>query len=142
MESEALTLEIAQELAATSVAALKPGDVLAVRMPLSMNARELHQAALYGQKIEAETGVKVAFIPGDEFAHVTINITVNMAGATPDKLAGEIRREIAEQARTARGDALLRLARGLALGKSREGPARNGRRVLIRDRPPRASLIA
>lgn len=58
-----VTPEIARQLAQDSVAALKPGDVLAVRVTPT-NARELHHLALYGQRIEADTGVKVAFIPG------------------------------------------------------------------------------
>ncbi len=40
--------------------------------------------------MERETGVKVAFIPGEEFAATTVNVTVNFPGEPAD-LAGEIR---------------------------------------------------
>lgn len=100
MEAEALTPEIAQELAATRAAALKPGDVLAVRVPLSLTAAHMNHLRSYGDRVEAETGVKVAFIPGEEFAHVTLNVTVN--GADTAAIAEAVRREIAAQARAAR----------------------------------------
>lgn len=96
MQAEALTPEIARELAATAVAALKPGDVLAVRVPLSVTADRMNHLRDYGDRVEAETGVKVAFIPGEEFSHVTLNVTVN--GADPKAIVEAARREIADQA--------------------------------------------
>jgi len=101
-EPDGLTPEIARELAGSCLAALKPGDVLAVRMPLGANRAELHQAALYGQRIEADTGVKVAFIPGEEFAHVTLNVTVNVTAPALERIAEAVQREIARQVRAAR----------------------------------------
>jgi hypothetical protein len=101
MEPESLTPEIARRLAQDSVAALKPGDVLAVRVAPT-NARELHHLALYGQKIEADTGVKVAFIPGEEFAHTVLNVTVNVTAETPEQIAEAVRAEIGRQVRAAR----------------------------------------
>jgi hypothetical protein len=77
---------------------LKPGDVLAVRLPLSMNQAELRRARDYGHAVERETGIKVVFIPGEEFAHTTVNVTVNVAGTADvaaevhKVLAGEMRR--------------------------------------------------
>jgi hypothetical protein len=75
------------------VAVVKPGEVLAVRLPTDIDSRQVRGAREYGQQIERETGVKVAFIPGEEFAHVTVNIHVN--GVTgSEELAAEIRRQM------------------------------------------------
>ena len=73
--------------------ALRPGDVLAVRLPLSMNRAEVAHAHGYGQAVERETGLRVAFVPGEEFAHSTVNVTVNFTG-DPADLAREIREAI------------------------------------------------
>jgi acetylornithine deacetylase/succinyl-diaminopimelate desuccinylase-like protein len=102
MGPESLTPEIARQLAQGSVAALKPGDVLAVRVRPGTNGAEMHHLRLRAEKIEAETGVKVAFIPGEEFAHVTLNVTVNVTAATPEQIAEAVRREIDRQVRAAR----------------------------------------
>jgi hypothetical protein len=75
--------------------ALRPGDVLAVRLPLSMNQAEVARSRDYGQAIERETGIKVAFIPGEEFSHTTVNVTVNYAG-DPADLAAQIRKVMAD----------------------------------------------
>jgi hypothetical protein len=77
--------------------ALKPGDVLAVRLPLSFNRAELKYARDYGHAVERETGVKVAFIPGEEFAATTVNITVTGSAVDKDALAAEIRKVMAEE---------------------------------------------
>lgn len=102
MEADELTPEIARELAAASVAALKPGDVLAVRVPYPIRADEMRRLLDYAGKVEADTGVKVAFIPGVEFSHVTLNVTVNVSGADPQLIAEAVRREIAAQVRAVR----------------------------------------
>jgi hypothetical protein len=54
-----------------SVTVVKPGEVLAVRVPLSFSRGDLDQARAYGRTVEQETGVKVAFLPGEEFAVAT-----------------------------------------------------------------------
>jgi hypothetical protein len=76
--------------------ALRPGDVLAVRVPLGMNGADMARARDYGHAIERETGVKVAFIPGEEFAATTVHVTVNFTG-DPADLAGKIRETIAAE---------------------------------------------
>jgi hypothetical protein len=77
--------------------ALKPGDVLAVRLPMGFNASDMARARDYGHAVERETGIKVAFIPGEEFAATTVNITVNGLAGDQAALAGEIRKVIAEE---------------------------------------------
>jgi hypothetical protein len=77
--------------------ALRPGDVLAVRLPLSCNRADLKQARDYGLAVERETGIKVAFIPGEEFAATTVNITVNGLVGDQATLAAEIRKVMAEE---------------------------------------------
>jgi hypothetical protein len=66
-----LTPETARELLRECVTVVKPGEVLAVRLPMNMNSQDMERAHDYGKAIERETGVKVAFIPGEEFAAVT-----------------------------------------------------------------------
>ena len=77
--------------------ALRPGDVLAVRVPLSMNPAALARARDYGHAVERETGIKVAFVPGEEFAHTTVNVTVNFTGDAAE-LGKEIREAIRSRA--------------------------------------------
>lgn len=74
--------------------ALKPGDVLAVRLPMSFNGSELQRAGDYAKLVEADTGIKVAFVPGEEFAHTTVNIHVTVSETDPGKLTAEIQRQI------------------------------------------------
>ncbi|HMH94160.1 MAG TPA: hypothetical protein VK586_24150 [Streptosporangiaceae bacterium] len=79
--------------------ALKPGDVLAVRLPLSFNSAALKRARDHGHAVERETGIKVVFIPGEEFAATTVNITVNATAADPGVIADEIRKVLAGEMR-------------------------------------------
>ncbi len=79
---------------------LRPGEVLAVRLPSDIGRDELNSAAAYGRMIERDTGIKVAFIPGEEFAHTTVNVNVTVNGADPEALAGEVRRQVLERAPT------------------------------------------
>jgi hypothetical protein len=87
---------------------LKPGDVLAVRLPLSMNQADLKHARDYGHAVERETGIKVAFIPGEEFAATTVNINVTMNGTDSAKLADEVRRQLLAYRRRDGGGPSLR----------------------------------
>lgn len=77
---------------------LRPGDVLAVRLPTGIDARHLHQARTYADAIGKDTGITVVFVPGEEFAHTTVNINVTVNGADPETLAGEARRQVLEHA--------------------------------------------
>ena len=70
--------------------ALRPGDVLAVRLPVDMDPVAVARAHGYGHAVERETGLRVAFIQGEEFAHSAVNVTVNFTGDAAD-LAGAIR---------------------------------------------------
>jgi hypothetical protein len=82
-----------------SSVALRPGDVLAVRLPLTLNGAELKRARDYGHAVERETGIKVAFIPGEEFAATTVNITVNAPATDPGMIAAEIHKVLAGEMR-------------------------------------------
>lgn len=97
-----LTPELARELAASCAAALKPGDVLAVRVRPGTSMADTHRLLAYADKVEADTGVKVAFIPGEEFAHVALDVTVNVTAATPEQITEAVRREVDRQVRAAR----------------------------------------
>lgn len=65
-----LTPGTARDLLRECVTVVKPGEVLAVRLPLDMTATDMDCARDYARRIEAETGIKVAFIPGEEFGIV------------------------------------------------------------------------
>lgn len=65
-----LTPEIARELLRECVTVVKPGEVLAVRLPLDMNGDDMDRAREYALRVERQSGIKVAFIPGEEFAAV------------------------------------------------------------------------
>jgi hypothetical protein len=84
--------------------ALKPGDVLAVRLPLSFSVNDVRRAQEHAKLMEQDTGVKVLFVPGEEFAHVTVNVTVNGFAGSQAELAAQvralIRSETAQHART------------------------------------------
>ncbi len=77
---------------------LKPGEVLAVRLPSDIAGDELNSAAAYGRMIERDTGIKVAFIPGEEFAHTTVNVTVN--GTDPRRSPARFGGQVLERAPT------------------------------------------
>jgi hypothetical protein len=77
--------------------ALRPGDVLAVRVPLGINRADMACYRDYGHAVERETGIKVAFIPGEEFAHTTVSVTVNFTGDAA-ALAGKIRETLRNEA--------------------------------------------
>jgi hypothetical protein len=79
--------------------ALRPGDILAVRVPSGIPAHDMHRARDYGHAVERETGIKVAFIPGEEFAATTVNITVNAPATDPAVIAAEIRKVMADEMR-------------------------------------------
>lgn len=79
--------------------ALKPGDVLAVRLPPGTSRYQLDNARRYGEVVERETGVKVAFVIGEEFAHTTVNIHVTMHGMDAAKITEEVRRQVDAYAR-------------------------------------------
>ena len=81
---------------------LKPGDVLAVRLPAGINRQELHNAKTYGDAISKDAGITVVFVPGEEFAHTTVNVNVTVNGADPETLAGEVRRQVLEHSQRAR----------------------------------------
>ena len=77
--------------------ALRPGDVLAVRVPLGISLASMARYRDYGHAVERETGIKVAFVPGEEFAHTTVNVTVNFTGDAAE-LGKEIREAIRSRA--------------------------------------------
>lgn len=62
-----LTPETARELLRECVTIVKPGEVLAVRLPLDMSHIDMIRAREYALQVEEESGIKVAFIPGEEF---------------------------------------------------------------------------
>jgi hypothetical protein len=62
-----LTPETAEALLRECVTVVKPGEVLAVRLPMDFQPADMGRAREYGRQVERETGVKVAFIPGEEF---------------------------------------------------------------------------
>lgn len=66
-----LTPEIARELLRECVTVVKPGEVLAVRLPLDMDSGDIARARGYALEVERQSGIKVAFIPGEEFAAVS-----------------------------------------------------------------------
>jgi hypothetical protein len=75
--------------------ALRPGDVLAVRLPMSISHTDMNSARHFARMTEAETGIKVAFIPGEEFSHTTVNINITVNGtASTREIAEVIQREI------------------------------------------------
>ena len=78
--------------------ALRPGDVLAVRLPMQTHAGALRDFRDYARLVEQETGVKVAFIPGEEFQHTTVNITVNGFTGSEAHLAERISALLGERA--------------------------------------------
>lgn len=61
-----LTPETAKALVRECVTIVRPGEVLAVRLPLSFTSGDLDYAREYARTVEREAGVKVAFIPGEE----------------------------------------------------------------------------
>ncbi len=65
--SPVLTPETAKALAREYVTIVKPGEVLAVRLPMNFQSDDMDRAREYARQVERETGVKVAFIPGEEF---------------------------------------------------------------------------
>jgi hypothetical protein len=77
---------------------LKPGDVLAVRLPMEINQAELRHARTYADAVGRDAGITVALIPGEEFAHTTVNVNVTVNGTDPETLAGEVRRQVLERA--------------------------------------------
>jgi hypothetical protein len=62
-----LTPETAKALAREYVTIVKPGEVLAVRLPLDFSPGDVDNAREFARQVERETGVKVTFIPGEEF---------------------------------------------------------------------------
>ncbi len=77
--------------------ALRPGDVLAVRVRPGLHRDDMRMLRDYGLAVERETGIKVAFIPGEEFAATTVNITVTGSAVDSSVLAAEIRKVMAEE---------------------------------------------
>jgi len=87
---------------------LKPGDVLAVRVRPGLHRDDMRMLRDYGHAVERETGIKVAFVPGEEFAATTVNINVTMNGTDSAKLADEVRRQLLAYRRRDGGGPSLR----------------------------------
>lgn len=79
-----LTPETVRALLSECVTVVKPGEVLAVRLPLDFSPDDMGHAREYARTVELETGVKVAFIPGDDFA-----VAQAGPGNSPDNLTTE-----------------------------------------------------
>jgi hypothetical protein len=77
-----LTPETAKALVRECVTIVRPGEVLAVRLPLSFTSGDLDYAREYARTVERETGVKVAFIPGEE-----LGVAQAEPGNSPDNRA-------------------------------------------------------
>lgn len=67
----ALTPDAIRDLIRECVTIVKPGEVLAVRLPLDMTPGDMDRARAYALEVEEQCGVKVAFLPGEEFAAIT-----------------------------------------------------------------------
>jgi hypothetical protein len=85
-----LTPETAMALAREYVTIVRPGEVLAVRLPMDFRGEAMDRVREFACRVGREAGVKVAFIPGEEFGvaqaaggsvHVEVPVT-----ATPGKV--------------------------------------------------------